>query len=54
MAAHAKLSPSAASRWINCPGSVALCATLPKPPSTFYADEGTSAHALAEKCILEK
>lgn len=54
MAAHARLSPSAASRWINCPGSVALCATLPTPPSTFYSDEGTSAHALAEKCILEK
>lgn len=54
MAAHAKLSPSAASRWINCPGSVALCATLPTPPSTFYADEGTAAHALAERCIIEK
>jgi hypothetical protein len=54
MAAHAKLSPSAASRWLNCPGSVALCATLPTPPSTYYADEGTAAHALAEKCILEK
>jgi hypothetical protein len=54
MAAHAKLSPSAASRWINCPGSVALCATLPTPPSTYYADEGTAAHALAEKCIIEK
>lgn len=54
MAAHAKLSPSAASRWINCPGSVALCATLPTPPSAYYADEGTAAHALAEKCILEK
>ena len=48
MAAHAKLSPSAASRWLNCPGSVALCATLPTPPSTYYADEGTAAHALAE------
>ena len=54
MAAHAKLSPSAASRWIGCPGSVALCATLPKAPSTFYADEGTAAHALAERCIIEK
>jgi hypothetical protein len=54
MAAHASLSPSAAPRWINCPGSVALCATLPKAPSTFYADEGTAAHALAERCILEK
>ena len=31
-----------------------MCATLPAPPSTYYADEGTSAHTLAEKCILEK
>ena len=54
MAAHAKLSPSAAARWLSCPGSVALCATLPKPPSTFFADEGTSAHSLAERCIIHK
>jgi hypothetical protein len=54
MAAHAKLSPSAAARWLSCPGSVQLCATLPTPPSTYYADEGTSAHALAERCIIEK
>ena len=54
MTAHAKLSPSAAARWLSCPGSVRLCDSLPKPPSTFYSDEGTSAHALAEKCILEK
>lgn len=55
MAAHAKLSPSAAYRWLNCPGSVALCATLPKGrPSSFWADEGTAAHAVAEKCFAEK
>lgn len=52
-AAHAKLSPSAASRWMNCPGSVALCATVPRKSSSF-ADEGTAAHGLAERCLIEK
>jgi len=45
---HSTIGPSAASRWMNCPGSVALCATLPKRSSS-YADEGSAAHALAEK-----
>ena len=54
MAAHAKLSPSAAARWLRCPGSVALCATLPKPPSSQFADHGSAAHALGERCLIEK
>lgn len=45
---HAKLPPSSAERWINCPGSVALSAQLPPPDSSPYADEGTLAHAVAE------
>lgn len=45
---HAKLPPSSAERWINCPGSVALSAQLPPPGSSPYADEGTLAHAVAE------
>lgn len=45
---HAKLPPSSAERWINCPGSVALSAQLPPPSSSPYADEGTLAHAVAE------
>ncbi len=48
--AHSNIGPSAASRWMNCPGSVALCATLPKRTST-YADEGSAAHALGEKYL---
>lgn len=48
--AHSTIGPSAASRWMNCPGSVALCATLPKRTST-YADEGNAAHALGEKYL---
>lgn len=49
--AHAKLSPSAAVRWINCPGSVALSELCPPPGSSDYADEGTLAHAVAEAKI---
>lgn len=46
-ATHALLSPSAAARWVNCPGSVALTADMPNPSSS-YAEEGTCAHRLAE------
>lgn len=45
---HAKLSPSAAERWLVCPGSVGLSEQVPEPPSSPYAEEGTCAHALAE------
>ena len=45
---HARCSASAAHRWINCPGSVALSDQCPDPGSSSYADEGTVAHELAE------
>ena len=48
MPKHAKLSPSAAERWINCPGSIRLAEQCPPAPSSEYADEGTAAHRLAE------
>lgn len=44
---HARLNPSASHRWINCPGSVALAEQMPVSTSD-YAEEGTTAHALAE------
>lgn len=47
---HAKLSPSAAHRWFECPGSVRLSADIPNKSSRF-ADEGTAAHTLGELCI---
>lgn len=50
--AHAKLSPSAAERWINCPGSIRLSEQCPPAPSSDYADEGTAAHRLAELKVL--
>lgn len=45
---HARLNPSGAYRWINCPGSVALSDQVPEPESSEYADEGTLAHSVAE------
>lgn len=52
MAAHANLSPSGAYRWLACPGSLALIRKLNLPyRSSVYAQEGTAAHTLAEKCL---
>ena len=48
--AHAKLSPSAAHRWINCPGSIRESEGVPNVSSKF-AEEGTAAHTLAEECL---
>lgn len=45
--AHAKLSPSAAERWMTCPGSVKLSEGV-ENKSSAYADEGTLAHSIAE------
>lgn len=47
---HAKLSPSAAYRWLACAGSVALIGDT-KDESSEYADEGTAAHTLAAWCL---
>lgn len=46
---HARLSASAASRWLNCPGSIKLAEELHLSGGTSsYADEGTLAHSVAE------
>lgn len=49
--AHAKLSPSASHRWINCPGSIRLSGDVERK-SSFFADEGTAAHTLAAHCLI--
>lgn len=41
------LSPSAAARWIACPGSENIIRQLPRLPSTPAAEEGTLAHEFA-------
>lgn len=48
---HSALGASGAYRWMNCPGSVALCADLPES-SSKAADEGSAAHAWAEWCLI--
>jgi hypothetical protein len=48
--AHARLAPSAASRWWNCPGSVKATEGI-ETKSSFFADEGTAAHTLADLCL---
>lgn len=47
MAAHAKLSPSAAHRWMNCPGSVAKIGDEPSTAG-MPAMMGTAAHKVIE------
>lgn len=48
--AHAKLSPSASHRWMECPGSIRMSEGIPSTSSAF-ADEGTAAHELAAYCM---
>jgi len=55
MTTHARLSPSGAKRWMTCPGSIALVESLNiEDSSSKYAAEGTVAHEVHEKCLLEK
>lgn len=49
--AHAKLAPSAAHRWINCPGSIRLSEGMPEQAASTFAAEGTAAHELAAHCL---
>ena len=48
--AHSRFGGSVIARVIACPGSVALCATVPNF-SSDYAKEGTRAHVLAEHML---
>lgn len=48
---HAPIAPSAMSRIMACPGSVAMCVDIPNK-SSKYAEEGTQAHELAESWLL--
>lgn len=45
---HSSIGPSGAERWMNCPGSVALSATLLPSKPSIHAVEGTVAHGLLE------
>lgn len=50
--AHAKLSPSAAHRWMRCQGSIVLSADLPNSSSEFAA-EGSVAHEIGYLCLRD-
>lgn len=50
MSSHAKLSPSGASRWMRCSGSLGMSRDY-VDESSEYADEGTAAHYLGQVCL---
>jgi len=49
---HARLSPSSAERWFNCPGSVRECAKYPESQSSKAAIDGTHTHTLLEHLLV--
>lgn len=49
---HARLSPSSAERWFNCPGSVRECAKYPESRSSDAAIDGTHTHTVLEHLLL--
>jgi len=51
---HSPVGASSGYRWFECPGSVALIATLPPQPSSKYAREGSAAHKLGEICLTNE
>ena len=50
---HSHIGASSASRWLACPGSVALYKQLTSRKATIYAATGTVAHELCERCLLD-
>lgn len=50
---HARLAPSGAYRWINCPASVTVPPLTP-PGTSSYAREGSFAHSVAEKILKDE
>lgn len=53
MAWHARLSASQTKQWSECPGSLAALEAFPEERggSGVFAQEGTCAHALVERCL---
>lgn len=49
--AHAQFSPSAAHRWIRCPGSIMASVHRVERRTSLYAAEGTAAHEVREQCL---
>lgn len=51
MSTHALFSPSAAHRWIECPGSFAYPGNTGDSESSTYADDGAASHEWASMCL---
>lgn len=51
-AKHAQFSPSSASRFIRCPGSVLLCEGADERSAEIWTAEGSVAHQIRELCLL--
>lgn len=52
--AHLTFGGSSAHRWLACPGSARLCATLPPQVENEHMAAGTRAHALLELAVRER
>lgn len=48
---HSEYSPSQLDRIILCPGSVDLCRTVPKQPTSPFAAEGTLLHSYTQQVL---
>jgi len=48
---HAFFAPSAAHRWVNCPGSLAYPENTGARESSAFADDGTASHEWAAKAL---
>lgn len=48
---HARLSPSAASRWVKCPGSISMGEAYPDNTRSESAEEGTAAHWVGSEAL---
>lgn len=53
MTEHAKLSASGSDRWLNCTRSSAFESQFPEQPNTKFSEEGTFAHAVAERALAK-
>lgn len=51
---HLTFGGSSAHRWLACPGSISLCATLPPQVENEHMAAGTRAHALLELAARER
>ncbi len=51
---HSLLSPSAASRWVKCPGSIQMCQQFPDKERSEAAEEGTAVHWIASTALEGK